>query len=166
MKKALLSLCCLCCSVLFAGDIGGFWKNFDEDSGKPDSVIAVYEYQGKYYGRIIGTYDEEGKMTDTIYAPKEKATKMKGSPFYCGLDIIWDLETDDGSRYSGKILDPEKGSVYDAELWIKGVNLMVRGEVLFFSEEQSWVPAVDSDFPKGFKKPDVSKFIPSIPETD
>ena len=149
--------------ALFAQSIGGFWKTVNEETGLAQCVIAVYEYENLYYGRIIGTYDSVGNMTDDIYQPKERAPGVLGNPFYCGLDIIWNLR-DDGARYKGKILDPEKGNVYNAELWVNEGNLIVRGKFLFFGRNQTWLPAVDADFPKGFKKPDRSKLIPAIPE--
>ncbi|MGE5195811.1 MAG: DUF2147 domain-containing protein [Anaerolineae bacterium] len=166
-KIALFSLFCILtlCTTLIAEDIAGFWKSINDKSGKPESIIAIYKYQDKYYGRIIGTFDDAGKMDDSIYNPKGRAPGVKGNPFYCGMDIIWDLHHK-GSKYKGKILDPQKGNVYNAQLWVKNGNLIVRGEILFFGRNETWPPAVDSDFPRGFKKPDVAKFDPLIPEVN
>lgn len=168
MKKTLLlSVFCFLtlCSTLLAQNIGGFWKKVNEKTDLPECIMAVYEYQGKHYGRMIATYDESGKMTDTIYSPKRRMDKIPGNPFFCGMDFIWSLRNR-GSRYKGKIVDPRSGSVYKAELWVRDNNLIVRGELLFFGKNVTWLPTVDSDFPKGFKKPDVSKFVPVIPESD
>jgi uncharacterized protein (DUF2147 family) len=146
-----------------AQDITGFWKSVNEKTGKSQCVVAVYEYDGVRYGRIVGTYNDEGKMDDTIYKPKGRAPGLVGDPYYCGLDLIWDLMPYGGS-YRGKIVDPEKGNVYNSELWIQKGNLIVRGKLLMFGRNQEWIPATQSDFPKGFKKIDTSKFVPSIPE--
>ena len=102
-------------------------------------------------------------MTETIYSPKERAPGVVGHPFYCGLDIIWDL-IDNGVSYKGKILDPQKGNVYNSELWIENGNLVVRGTLLFLGRNQQWVPALSSDFPKEFKKPSIDSFVPVIPQ--
>lgn len=166
MKKFFLPIFLFCLvafnSTVLAADIVGYWKSIDDQTGKAQSIVAIYEYLGKYYGRIIATFDDTGKVDDTIYAPKDRAPGVVGNPYYAGLDIIYDLQKDE-SRYSnGKIMDPEEGKVYNAELWTEDGNLIVRGEIWLFGRNQTWVPATDQDFPAGFKKPDLSKLVPSI----
>jgi uncharacterized protein (DUF2147 family) len=152
------------CPLLEAEEIIGFWKTVDEHTSKVQSVVAIYQYQGKYYGRIIATYDQSGKMADSIYAPKERAPGVKGHPYYAGLDIIYDIQKE-GDRYKeGKIIDPEQGKEYDAELWLQDGNLIVRGEILVFGRNQTWPPAQESDFPPDFKKPDLTQLVPRIPQ--
>lgn len=143
-------------------DISGFWKTMDEE-GKPQSIIAVYEYEDIYYGRIIAAFDDKGGIGDSIYAPKERAPGVLGDPFYCGLDIIWNLY-DAGVKFKGKILDPQKGNIYNSELWIEDGNLIVRGKFLMFGRNMTWFPVSASDLPKNFKLPKLDSFIPSIPE--
>ena len=150
------------CSVFSAEVIDGFWKTIDDKTGKAQSIIAVYEYEGLRYGRIIGSLDDDGEMVDSIYHPVKRAPGLPGNPFYSGLDIIWYL-AESGYKFKGRILDPRKGDVYKAELWIANDNLVVRGKLFIFGRSQVWLPAVKSDFPKGFKMPDLKKFIPSIP---
>src|ERR1700679_3309113 len=92
-RYVLLVLWMAITSPLFSAEsIGGFWKTIDDKTGRAECVIAVYEYEGLYYGRIIGTFDEDGKMNDSIYSPIKRAPGVAGNPFYSGLDIIWDLE--------------------------------------------------------------------------
>lgn len=150
---------------LTAADIEGFWKTIDEKSGNPRCVVAIYEHNGMYFGRIIGTYDDEGKMKETIYAPKEQAPGIVGNPYFCGLDLIWNLEMQ-GASFKGKIVDPEKGNIYNAEVWTQKGALVVRGKLLFFGRNQEWLPATKTDFPKDFKLPDVKKFVPVIPKVN
>lgn len=147
-----------------ADDIKGFWKTVDEKSGKVQSVIAIYPYQGKYYGRIIGAYDDKGAISDTIYAPVDKAPGVIGHPYYSGLDIIWDLEPKGKKFVDGEILDPEKGRIYGAELWTEKGKLIVRGKLLFMGRNQTWLPMADNEFNTTFKKPDLQKFVPVIPK--
>lgn len=147
------------------GDITGFWKTVDEKTLKPQSIIAIYPYQGHYFGRIILTYYEDGSVQDTIYNPKKRALGVVGNPYYVGLDIIWGLKNE-GSKYKdGTILDPEKGHVYGAEAWRQDDKLIVRGKLLIFGRNQTWPPATEIDFPDGFQKPDLSLLIPVIPKT-
>lgn len=164
MVKIILALFSFC--ALFAADgISGYWKSVDEKTGQAQCVVVVYPYKDKYYGRIIGTFDDKGKMTESIYSPKDRAPGVIGNPFYCGLDLIWNLR-DKGERFKGKIVDPEEGNIYTAEVWVEDGSLIVRGELFIFGRSQTWPAATAADFPKGFKKPDVAKFIPVIPEVD
>ncbi|MDE3045451.1 MAG: DUF2147 domain-containing protein [Verrucomicrobiota bacterium] len=164
MKRLLACLLCLSSLAFSAEEIGGFWKTVNEE-GKSQCIIAIYEYEGLYYGRIIGSFDSQGKMTDSIYKPVKRAPGIIGNPYYSGLDIIWDL-ADSGSKFKGKIVDPEHGKVYQSELWINDSRLVVRGKLLFFGRSQEWLPASAHDFPKDFKKPDLKSFVPAVPEVN
>ncbi len=165
MRKTFLSLFFILalCTSLFAADIEGFWKTMDKNTGKPRCIVALYPYQGMYYGRIIATFDENGKMADTIYKPQKRAPGVWGNPYYCGLDLLWNLQNN-GNRYKGKIIDPEEGKIYRAEVWTQNGNLIVRGELLFFGRSEVWLPMKASEFPKDFKKPDLNSFVPVIPQ--
>lgn len=167
MKKLLfLSMFCLF-SFHFpshAEEIVNFWKTVDEKTHQAQSIIAIYPYEGKYFGRIILTFDDDGKSKDTIYHPVDKAPGVVGNPYYSGLDIIWNLEKEGDKYTNGKILDPQKGKVYNAEAWLEGDDLIVRGELLIFGRNQTWPRAQESDFPSDFKKPDLSSITPKIPE--
>lgn len=156
----ILSLC-----PLYASEtITGFWKTIDDRSGKAQSIIAIYPYQGKYFGRIIATFNDQGKIKDSIYDPKERAPGVIGNPPYAGLDIIWNLQDHGGKLTNGKILDPQKGRIYGAEMWISNGNLIVRGKLLIFGRNQTWLPVADSEFSAEFKKPDLMTFVPTIPK--
>lgn len=149
-------------SVFAADDITGFWKSLD-DSGRPQCVFGVYEHDGLYYGRIIGTYNDEGEMKDTIYNPVGRADGVVGNPHTCGLDIIYNLY-DSGDTFDGTILDPTKGKRYNCSLWRQGQYLIVRGKLFIFGKNITWYPTTKDDFPKNFKMPDLKKFVPSVPQ--
>lgn len=154
---------CLIANFLWAyDDIQGFWKTISEE-GEAQSIIAIYEYEGLRYGRIIASFNENGKIDDSIYKPVKKSS-LPGNPYYSGLDIIWFLE-DAGTKFKGKILDPRNGDVYKAELWTQGSNhLVVRGKLLIFGRSQTWFAVTKKDLPSGFKLPDLKTFVPSIPD--
>jgi uncharacterized protein (DUF2147 family) len=167
MKKVLqLILCVLCLhkGILSGDDITGFWKTIDDKTGQPQSIVAVYPYQGKYFGRLVVTYDEQGHPEDTIYHATARAPGVVGNPFYAGLDIIWDLKPEGDKYVDGEILDPEHGRIYGAEVWRKGDDLIVRGKVLFLGRNQTWPKAVEGDFPPDFQKPDLTTLVPVIPK--
>lgn len=163
MKGFVLFFCLFVTSLFSAEDIEGFWKTIDDETGKPQCIIAVYPHNGIYYGRIIATFGPDGKIEDSIYHPKKRAPGVVGDPFYSGLDIIWDL-VDSGSKFKGKILDPEKGNIYKSELWIDNGDLVVRGKLFIFGRNQIWLPVGKAEFPKGFKIPSLKNITPKIPE--
>ena len=132
--------------------------------GKKESLVAIYEYQGKYFGRIIGVYDEQGKLTDNLDHPVSRAPAVQNHPYYAGLDLLWDFEKEGSLYKNGKIIDPEKGRIYNAEMWRKDDKLVLRGKVWIFGGNVIWDPATESDFPPGFNKPDYAKFVPVIPQ--
>jgi uncharacterized protein (DUF2147 family) len=164
ISKAIFSIFLMLATATFAADdITGFWKVVS-DEGVAQCIVAVYEYEDVYYGRIIGSFDAKGIMDDSIYKPVKRAPGVIGEPFYSGLDFIWGL-VDSGMKFKGKILDPEKGNIYNSELWIdKDGNLVVRGKLLMFGRSQTWPAAEESDFPKDFQKPDLTALVPAIPE--
>ena len=112
-----------------AAGITGYWTTVDDETKEAKSVVQVYEYQGKYYGRVV----------ELLQNPGAKA-KIKGSPSIKGLTIIWDLEKDGDSYSGGEILDPQKGKVYGCEMWRDGANLIVRGKIAFLGRNQTWLP--------------------------
>ncbi len=148
MKKALFSLAMMVTTLplLAADGVIGFWKTIDDETNEPKSIVQVYEHQGKVCGRVV----------ELLQNPGAKA-KLPGSPSIKGLDIIWDL-TKDGDKYKGgEVLDPQKGKVYDAQMWLEGGNLILRGSLFGIGRKQTWVPAKDykpaSDAAPSFKKP-------------
>ena len=160
----ILSILLLLGSVLMARDIGGFWQTIDEKTKKPSSIVAIYPYEGKYYGRIIGSYNEKGEIDDSIYDPKGRAPGIEGNPYYSGLDFVLGAGYEGGGRFAGYVVDPRDGKMYDAELWKKGSDLILRGELFMFGRNEVWPPCPDDQFNDQFKKPDVSTFVPVIPK--
>ncbi len=165
MKKILALICFITFNtLLLAQDIVGFWKSYDDKTGKPQMICAIYEYGNKYYGRVIASYNKEGVIDDSIETPRSRTTRLVGEPYYSGLDIIWDLKKK-GTKYTdGEILDPRKGKVYDVEMWRHDDNLIVRGKLLIFGKNLTWYPASDNDFPDNFHKPDLDNMVPNVPQ--
>ena len=130
MKKYLIILLSLFISynALASDSITGYWTTIDDETQTPKSVVQIYEYQGKIFGRVVD-----------LIKNKDAVAKINGSPKIKGLDIIWDLEQK-GSKYTGgEILDPVKGKVYGCEIWREGDNLIVRGKIAFLGRNQTWI---------------------------
>lgn len=153
-------------SSLHAEDgIVGLWKSRDQKSDKPRSLVAIYQYQGKYYGRMLATYDDDGEIKDTILKKRDKATGVVGHPPYCGMDFVYNVRKEEGShKYRGKIIDPQKGKVYTIELWTRGETLILRGEMWIFGKNIPWQKASIRDLPKGFSMEEIKNFVPVVPK--
>jgi uncharacterized protein (DUF2147 family) len=147
--------------------VTGFWQTIDDETGRAKSVVAVYAHEGKVYGRVILSYEDDGvTVRDDLNKQQRRSPFLEGNPAFCGLDIIWDLAPDNGGRYKGgSIMDPgnqeKKPKVYGAEMWREGDSLIVRGKIAFFGRNQTWKPF--PAFPPGFPVPDPGAFRPAIP---
>lgn len=136
-------------SVNAAENITGLWTTIDDETGEEKSVVQIYEYEGKFFGRVVKLFKNVDKT----------AVGIKGNPKILGLDIIWNLE-DKGEKFKGgKILDPAKGKIYSSEAWIENGNLILRGKIGPFGRNQTWI-----------KNDDLSLIIknvkPSVPEKE
>ncbi len=127
---SVLMLCLgLSTSAWAAQDISGVWKTIDDETGEAKSLVQIYPYQGKMYGRVVALFKNKDKV----------AVGIQGDPKILGLDVIWDLE-DEGERWkSGRILDPQKGKIYACEVWRDKDQLIVRGKIGPFGRNQTWV---------------------------
>lgn len=171
MVKSLLTFLYLltlfsCSSNWEQEGIMGLWKSRGPNSDKPRALVAIYKYQDAYYGRMLATYDDDGNIKDTIFQQKEKAPGVIGNPPYCGMDFIYDVtRMNNEDKYKGTIIDPQKGKVYDAEFWLSGEDLIVRGKVWIFGKNILWSKASKENLPKDFSMNDIKDFVPVIPIT-
>ncbi len=120
--------------AMAAESITGVYKTIDDETGDAKSLVQIYAYQGKMYGRVIELFQD----------PDKKAVGIKGDPKILGLDVIWGME-DGGKRFEGgHILDPQKGKIYRCEIWREGNKLIVRGKIGPFGRNQTWLFERDS----------------------
>lgn len=111
--------------VMNAQTIFGKWENRDEDTGKVDSVIEVYEKDGKAYAKIV-----EISNKDRQNAVCDKCTDDRKNQKILGMDILTGLSKDDDEWSGGEILDPKKGKIYSCFIKLKGKDkLKVRGYI-------------------------------------
>lgn len=168
-RRAALLLVILGAGAAAAQDIVGLWKQVDDKTSKPQTIVCLYRYQGQVFGRLIAAYDDaSGKIKDTIYIKKDHAEKLVGDPPFCGLDFVYGMR-DRGSDYRGSIMDPQNGDTYDCTIRRDGSRLVVRGQLKgilgFLGRNQTWIAttASDPDLPPGFIMPDPASFVPSPP---
>jgi len=135
--------------VKIAGkDCTGIWKTIDDETGRAKSHVKIWEYKGKYYGKIVKLLDPQILKDNEVDEYSEvtcdecPSGRGKDEPLL-GLKIIWNMEQDDDEWDDGKILDPKNGRVYGCSMWLddddpKGNTLKVRGWLAFFYRTQTW----------------------------
>ena len=91
----------------------GYWKTIDDKTGKPRSIVKIFEVNGELRGRIEKLLDvpsgEKPRTCDKC--PGDK----KGKPIL-GLEFLWGFKRDGATWGEGAVLDPEEGKVYKANL--------------------------------------------------
>lgn len=125
MKKilTLLLLCTLSCAS--AQTIFGKWNSFDEQTNKKESVIEVYEKDGKAYAKIVEILDPERKTATCIECKGDR----KDQPIL-GMDILTGLKKKKDEWSGGKILDPKNGKEYKCYIKLLDNNtLKLRGYI-------------------------------------
>ncbi len=160
-----LSIFFLSSRMLFAsGDVVGIWKTVNDRMGFTTSIIAVYKFDNKTYGRVIVAFDEEtGVLIDTIYNPRQIIAGTGGQSLLCASNLFWGLDWN-GSRWiNGLLIDPRNGKVYRCQLWKEDGVLILRGFWGIFGLNQILYPVDEEDYPMGFLVPEITKFVPVIP---
>lgn len=118
----------------------GRWKTVDDATGKAQSLVVIWDENGKLYGRIEKLINSDPQDPDPRCDRCEG--ELRGKPLV-GLRILWDF-TKDGERWSGgKVLDPDNGKVYKCYLALEdgGKKLKVHGFIglSFLGRTQYWL---------------------------
>lgn len=107
----------------------GKWKTIDDVTGKPKSVVELYNYNGEVHGRIVELIREPDEDQDPVC---DKCTGDKYNKKIKGMTIVWGLKQNGSSWENGSILDPKNGKVYRCYITPEGNDkLKVRGYVGF-----------------------------------
>ena len=125
--KALASLffVLLLSTSLYSQTIFGKWNSFDEDTNEIESVIEVYEKDGKAYAKIIQITDPE-RQEATCFKCKGRRKDQR----ILGMDILTGLKKKDDEWSGGKILDPKNGKEYKCYIKLLDENtLKLRGYI-------------------------------------
>lgn len=125
-------------NFLFAQDISGIWKTYDDKSGVLKSEVKIYKKNDRYYGEIIALHNLEVETDNPICINCED--HRKDQPVR-GMEIITGLEKDGDEWYADDaILDPKNGEIYDCKMWLVNKNkLAVRGYIGWFYRTQYWI---------------------------
>ena len=128
MKKILFT------TFLFIGvlnlqsqSIFGKWHSTNEETGEVDSVIEVYEKNGKAFAKVIEIKNPKRKNAICDLCTGDNKNKP-----ILGLNILTGLEKDGEEWSGGKILDPRNGKVYKCYIKLENENkLKIRGYIGF-----------------------------------
>lgn len=119
--------------------IVGKWKTIDDATGKPRSVVEIFERGGSYFGKVLSIFPRPGKDPDPVCNecdPSDSRYKKKVK----GMEIVRNLKKDGDEFSGGDILDPEIGKIYKCKIWKEEGNLKVRGYLGPFFRTQTWLP--------------------------
>ncbi|WP_298223451.1 DUF2147 domain-containing protein [Flavobacterium sp.] len=106
--------------------IVGKWKTIDDETGKPLSIIEIYEKHNKIYGKVIEIFNPKNKKI-----PKcEKCDGEDKNKPILGLVVIKGLTWEKNEYTNGKILDPKHGKLYKCSISFESKDkLKVRGYI-------------------------------------
>jgi len=140
MKNILFTILILTISIsIHSQTIFGKWHAKNENTGKVDSVIEVYEKEGKAYAKVIEILNK--KIKNPICQNCNGENKDKP---ILGLDILTGLEKKGDEWSKGEILDPRNGKIYKCYIQLMENNkLKLRGYVgiSLFGKTRYWYRA-------------------------
>ncbi|MEA1785414.1 DUF2147 domain-containing protein [Arenibacter sp. GZD96] len=112
-------------SLTQAQTIFGKWNTIDDETGKIESVVEIYENNGKAHAKIIDILNKEDR--DRLC---DKCTGVHKNAPILGMVLVSDLEQDGDEWSGGKILDPKSGKYYKCYLKLEDNNkLKLRGYI-------------------------------------
>ena len=127
MKKFVTIICLLFVASINAQTIFGKWNSTNDDTGEVDSVVEVYEKDGKAFAKIIEIKDPNRQNAVCTECKGDNKGKR-----ILGLNILTGLEKDGDEWSGGEILDPRNGKVYKCYIELVEPNkLKIRGYIGF-----------------------------------
>lgn len=106
----------------------GQWRSIDDETGKPKSIIELYENNGEIEGKIVELLNPSEPNPICDKCEGERANQL-----IMGMVIVWGVKANEvGDEWAGgKILDPKKGKTYKVKFSLKeeGAKLKVRGYI-------------------------------------
>ncbi|MFK0572704.1 DUF2147 domain-containing protein [Endozoicomonas sp.] len=124
-------------SMALASSPLGIWKTIDDSSGEAKSYVTVFEENGKLSGKVTQILDPAKQ--DSICDQCKGDLKDQNIQ---GMTILWGMEKQGRKYDDGKIVDPESGKVYSANMKVleDGQKLEVRGYIGFslIGRSQTW----------------------------
>ena len=137
MKNIISLLLMLVATIAFSqGNIVGKWKTIDDETGKPKSIVEIFEKSGKIYAKIVHIIEAENRNRFC-----EKCDGDDKNKPILGMVIIKGLRKDGDEYNGGKITDPKNGKSYKCILALESKDkLKIRGYIGFslIGRSQYW----------------------------
>ena len=118
----------------------GHWKTIDDKTGKPRSIVKIWEQEGELRGRIERLIREPNEEQDPLC---DKCKDERHNKKIIGMEFLWGFKRERDSWSDGWVLDPKDGNTYHAtlELTEGGAKLRLFGYVriiLKIGRSQTW----------------------------
>ena len=127
MKKINLLLLIIISYTANSQTIFGKWHSFNDETQEVESVIEVYEKNGKAFAKII-----EIKNPDRKTAVCDMCKGSNKNKPILDMEILSGLQMNDDEWSGGKILDPKNGKEYKCYIKLVEDNkLKIRGYIGF-----------------------------------
>lgn len=126
MNGIYLSIALFVSTIFYAQhSVVGKWKTIDDETGKVVSVVEIFEYKNKIYGKIVEiTNPKDREKVCVNCSGTDKNKPILGLTVIKGLSKIGNEYTD------GKILDPKHGKLYKSIIALENKDrLKVRGYI-------------------------------------
>ena len=128
MKKLFFTILLVAISTAInAQTIFGKWNSKNDDTGEIDSVIEIYEKNGKAYAKVVKVMDPDRQDVVCDLCEGDKKDQK-----ILGMNNLDGLEKDDDEWSGGTIVDPRNGKVYKCYIKLENANkLKIRGYIGF-----------------------------------
>lgn len=116
--------------------IFGKWNTLNSENNTIESVIEIYEKNGRAYAKIISISDPKKRSVICLKCAGNKKNKP-----ILGMDILSGLIKNNTEWSGGKILDPRNGKEYKCYIKLLDSNsLKLRGYIGFsvFGRTEIW----------------------------
>lgn len=122
-----------------AQSLAGRWKTIDDETGRVKSIVEMTERNGFFFGEVVELF----RLPEEDQDPHcDQCDDDRKDQRVLGMDIVRDMETDEGEWNEGSICDPKNGKVYGCKMWFEEGEpntLKVRGYWGFIYRTQEWI---------------------------
>jgi len=144
LKSFILMMCVALISTVNAANLNspiGYWKTIDDVTGKPKSIIQIYETSSHTLnGKVMHIFPSPGKDQNEVC---DACKGEKHNQRIDGMVILEGMKQDSNKWSGGEILDPKNGKTYSCTLKTvdNGSKLEVHGYigVSLLGRTQTWV---------------------------
>ncbi len=136
----MVGFCILFTTTLAHAQVVGKWRTIDDETNEAQSIVEIFERDGKVYGKIVKLFRKPGEDPDPVCDECEEQDERYKKKII-GMEILRNM-VKAGEQYTeGTILDPNNGKIYRCKIWLEGNDLKVRGYWGPFYRTQTWLKA-------------------------